>query len=297
MAFNVRYNPMKPTGAAKVTALGTPQAPKPPMPTPVNDTRQGMGNPIPKPTNLGMNVQYNPALPPQPQGMAPQPNPQWTGNVAPPPVAPPPPQPNTAFDRQGNTLQARVDMLKQREQQGLAGPNADTRIQGLQQRIAGGDLLPDNYNGPEWTGNVTPPPLKTPHPLGDMPPNNSPFKRGELAELAPPRGTNTYFRDAGPSRTLQERNQNIQKNIDKGATKTPKNTPPPGTGMLKPKGKKPVTPPPTKDKTKTPLTDKERKAKLKEKQKRRPQPGTPQRPYINRGVTYSPLGFGGKLRV
>lgn len=174
---------------------------------------------------------------------------------------------NDAFDRRGEDLQARYDRLK------AQGASQD-RLDALQQRISGGISQPRNY-----TGTSTP---INPEPTSV---NNSPYRTGDLAELAPPVGVNTYFRDEGKSDQLQARKKKIRANGKKG--KDTGDTAP-ATGEINAEGKK---------KKKKAKDDSKLSDKQKRNLKKRPQPGTPARPYINRGVTYDPFGYGGTLRV
>lgn len=249
----------------------------PPIP---NGTPGPNGAPVPNttpaPVTSALHVGYNPSAPTNPplgQGNGIVGNP-LTGTPAPGPFepmpeptlpgGPVPPTPNPNNVRQNETPQQRIDRLRARPDN---NPYRTARIQALRQRV---------QNEPF--------PGETP---SEPTPSNQ--KLGNLAELAPPVGYNTFFRDVGKSDALQARKKKIKASA--GITDNTKKKAGGGGNEAPAEGE--VAPASTgKNKGNGKLTDKQKK-----RLKRRPQPGTPQRPYQNRGVTYNPLAYGGTLRV
>jgi hypothetical protein len=133
----------------------------------------------------------------------------------------------------------------------------------------------------------TPPPTGNPNiNPGGTPPvqlDNDPstWTNAQRAELAPPVGTNTRFTDTGTSPALKAYKQGI------------KNAPPPTKTAAKKTTTKPTGAGAVPTTATKPLTAAQKKKALAT----RPQPGSPQRPYITHRTTYNPLGEGGKLRV
>lgn len=283
-----------PGGTAGTLGVGTPRAVDPNLPPKGIDPNAGnLVKPGADTGAVGNMLDLKPGGPqiyPQRPGVdGPQiyPRPPDTND---PQIYPPAPD-NTGFARQHETLDQRLERLTR---QGAS----QERLDRLQGRIDAGQTTPRNYTPP--LGNQLPPKERegVNGAVGNTP-NNSPYKTGDLAELAPPVGTNTWFRDEGKSAQLKKRKQDIldgtgggnkNKKKKKGGGKQSGNTDDGasggggkgGGGKKKKKG----------DGEDADLTDKQKK-----NLKKRPQPGTPQRPYINRGVTNKPAGYGGKLRV
>lgn len=252
-APQISYNPSAPVAANN-----------PPM----NSIGQGLpqndmyGNPP---------ILSKPPMPPIPEPTLPPP----LGNEPTPPAPnPQPPTPVPAFSRQEETTQQRIDRL----QQNPKTPGRQERLQGLRDKLARG------VENPQGTGQGK----RDTTGLNPETPNNSTMRTGDLAELAPPVGVNTYFRDEGKSDQLQARKKKIRANgaNDNGGNGKKKKKAG-GTG-----GGGNDLAEPAKNKKGKGLTDKQKK-----NLKKRPQPGSPARPYINRGVTYNPMGYGGTLRV
>lgn len=203
--------------------------------------------------------------------------------------------------RLNETLAQRQTRLEALIAAGNTSPDFIKNLATTKRQIAAGMTLPNNTNLKPPTGGgsgdgsgdprYTPPPQRNPNGGGVQLDNDpSTWHLGDLAELAPPVGTNTRFDDIGTSAALQARKQKIKAKAGVTTKTAAKTTPTPkkasgkaATGTTKTNTKKADT---------TKLT-----AKQQANLKKRPQPGTPARPYISRGISYNPLGTGGTLRV
>jgi hypothetical protein len=158
------------------------------------------------------------------------------------------------------------------------------RLKARQAKGWSGQRVQDRLNALDATGQ--------PVQLDDDP---STWTPSMLAELAPPIGYNTQFRDVGEYAGSEAlRNKMLNKNraaSKKKKTDTPKDK---ETSALE-AADKPKPPAKGKPKDKTKLTPNQ-KRRLNNA-KNRPQPGTPKRPYRTHKATYSPVGYGGQLRI
>jgi hypothetical protein len=220
------------------------------------------------------------------------------------PVKPPvqPTQAETNKVRRKETTQERIDRLKAMRRAGNRSPKLDARIVGLKNRRDAGE---DKPHGPKQDKVQ----------LDDDP---STWNSEARAELALPRGMDTMFYD-NPEGDAQNKLAQRQKDKVKKGKPVPTSQAPDDEDAPKPKDKDNAD---TNERRqgedladrlkvleakykKNPSPQlKKRIAALKKRiaagdttGRNKNQPGTPQRPYRNREVSYRPLAFGGEIRI
>lgn len=183
--------------------------------------------------------------------------------------------------------------------------------------------LPVGYNPGGGVGGIATQPIGNPvaQPGGNSAPfPETPIKtNADRAELAPPPGSYTKFADRGKwsgqdaqaQRIANKKNKKDQSDTEpdtgnlimppvkkkKQAGGGTTNPPKQGGGQGTPEASGTNKGNANKGKDKQGKNAKVTKADKQKAKNRKPQPGTPARPYRNRGVNYKPLGYGGSLRI
>ncbi len=212
--------------------------------------------------------------------------------------------------RTHETLADRAKRLQGRIDAGKGNPRQlNKRIGAINTRIAAGKDKPRTYDGPKKMGGQDD---KQSVQLDDKPETWTPDK---LSELAPPRGYTPSFKDVGNYSATEGREQKLKKEKrrlkarvkanQKSDNKKPAADAEKDTGAPESAGFQAGEPDPSTNNDPSKKDNKLKKKLRRVKRKlgridnanNRPQPGTPKRPFRNRGTTYQPIGFGGSLRV